>query len=455
MGAVDIVIFSLGTGISLRWCAVAAGAGPASMTLWAIAFLGYYIPLVIAVAELSSRFQDEGGLYVWTRETLGNFGGFLTGWLYWTSNLPYFPGLLYFAAGVIVYMMGSGSDVSTLDPTLLFAFSFGMMAAITLVNIIGLNYGKWLTNLGGLAAWATIFLLLIAGAVVAFRSGPVTQFDAASWMPSMSVSTILLWGTIVFALSGSEAMGFLRSEARADTQAFVRALFISGALIISGYTSSTLAILVTLKPDQVSNLAGLSAAFTASFASVGWPWLDPVAQVLLIISTIGLLNGWYVATARLPFAAGLDSYLPASFGKRHPKWDTPYLALLLQSGLAILFLVLSQAGATVKETYDFLIRMGVLGYMLPYLFIFWAYIRVQSMPASADTWRPPGRARTAYAAGGIGILVTSSAIIATLIPDPSDPNGWQSFFKVLFAGLTLIGSGIICYGFARRGIRAR
>src|SRR5258708_28940439 len=83
-------------GFSIRWLPYAAAAGPASLTMWLAAVAGFMIPLVIATAELVGRFPGEGGLYGWARETLGPFVGFLTRSLYWTSNLPFFSGLLYF-----------------------------------------------------------------------------------------------------------------------------------------------------------------------------------------------------------------------------------------------------------------------------------------------------------------------------------------------------------------------
>ena len=98
LGFRDLVLFYLVTTFSLRWIATAAAAGPSALVIWVIAALGLFVPLVFTVLELSSRYPDEGGMYVWSKRAFGPFAGFITGWTYWATNLPYFPGLLYFAA---------------------------------------------------------------------------------------------------------------------------------------------------------------------------------------------------------------------------------------------------------------------------------------------------------------------------------------------------------------------
>src|SRR5256885_766338 len=94
-GFVDLVLFYVVTGISLRWIATAASAGPSAVIIWFAAWLTFYTPLALSVIELSSRYPQEGGLYVWSKRAFGDFGGFICAWIYWTSNLPYFPAVPY------------------------------------------------------------------------------------------------------------------------------------------------------------------------------------------------------------------------------------------------------------------------------------------------------------------------------------------------------------------------
>src|ERR1051325_2375220 len=104
LGFRDLVLFYLVTTFSLRWIATAAAAGPASLVFWAIAAACLFVPMVFTVLELSSRYPEEGGVYVWSKEAFGPFSAFTTGWMYWATNLPYFPGLLYFMAANALFV---------------------------------------------------------------------------------------------------------------------------------------------------------------------------------------------------------------------------------------------------------------------------------------------------------------------------------------------------------------
>src|ERR1700675_3583142 len=104
MGFADLVMFYVVAGISLRWIATAAAAGPSSIVIWIGVWLCFYLPLALSVLELSSRYPQEGGLYVWSKRAFGDFSGFMSGWTYWTSNLPYFPAVLYFAASNLLFV---------------------------------------------------------------------------------------------------------------------------------------------------------------------------------------------------------------------------------------------------------------------------------------------------------------------------------------------------------------
>ena len=94
MGFRDLVLFYIVTGISLRWIATAATVGASAIVIWLIAWCAFYLPLALSVMELSSRYPQEGGMYIWTKRAYGEFPGFMTGWTYWASNLPYFPAVL-------------------------------------------------------------------------------------------------------------------------------------------------------------------------------------------------------------------------------------------------------------------------------------------------------------------------------------------------------------------------
>src|SRR5436190_11690552 len=161
LGFRDLVLFYVVTGISLRWIATAAAAGPSSIVIWIGAWLVFYIPLALSVIELSSRYPNEGGLYVWSKYAFGDFAGFMSAWTYWTCNLPYFPAVLYFAASNALFMRPNAWMHLSSDSTYYVVFSFVALAVVALLNIIGLDVGKWLHNLGALAMCVPVAILTI------------------------------------------------------------------------------------------------------------------------------------------------------------------------------------------------------------------------------------------------------------------------------------------------------
>src|SRR5262245_13231090 len=134
----DLWLFYIATTFSLRWMATAAAAGPSALVIWIIAALGFFLPLVFTVLDLSSRYPEEGGIYEWTKRAFGPFSGFMTGWMYWSSNIPYFPSLLYFTAGNALFVGGPGWQAWSSNSAYFIAASmFGLTLAVVL-NAVGL-----------------------------------------------------------------------------------------------------------------------------------------------------------------------------------------------------------------------------------------------------------------------------------------------------------------------------
>ncbi len=104
LGLRDVILFFVTAGTNFQWIATAAAAGQGSLRVWVLGGLVMFLPLSVCVVFLSSRHPAQGGLYVWSKLAFGPGVGFMTGWTYWTSNLPFFPGILYFVAGNALYV---------------------------------------------------------------------------------------------------------------------------------------------------------------------------------------------------------------------------------------------------------------------------------------------------------------------------------------------------------------
>src|ERR1700744_3619728 len=186
LGLRDVFLFYIVSGLSLRWIATAAAAGQSSIAVWGLAFFGFFLPLAGCVLEFSSRYPDEGGLYIWTREAFGEFAGFMAAWTYWMSNLPYFAAVLYFAAGSLLFVAPQGQRLANANVYYL-VFTTGMLAVITTLNALGLNIGKWINNLGGIGITVPVLILIALGGLCFVRFGSATHFTWAAAVPHAQV----------------------------------------------------------------------------------------------------------------------------------------------------------------------------------------------------------------------------------------------------------------------------
>ena len=248
LGFRDLVLFYVVTGISLRWIATAAAAGPSSIVIWIGAWLTFYTPLALSVIELSSRYPDEGGLYVWSKRAFGDFAGFMSAWTYWTSNLPYFPAVLYFAASNILYMREAKWGHLSANPTFFIIFSLLTLGLATLLNVVGLDIGKWLHNVGAIAMWIPAGIVILMGVVAFHRFGSATSFTFHSMVPSTHFNDIIFWSLLVFAFGGCETASLMGGEIKNARRT------IPSALLRRRYYSSTL-----LYPRHRSSDGGLTA----------------------------------------------------------------------------------------------------------------------------------------------------------------------------------------------------
>jgi amino acid transporter len=443
---VDATLYTIVMNTGLRWLPIAAAVGPAAIPLWILALIVFFVPLATAVAELTAHFKDEGGIYVWVRDTYGPLTGFLCGWFYWFAGMPYFAGILYFLTGLLMAAFG-------MDPhnkVLYLAICVGLSIVVTALQFAGLRFSKWLPNFGTVATWL-IFLMLAGLAVaIALRGTSATNFATASWLPHINFDTAILWGTIVFAYSGAEGVGFLRNEIEGGFKSVLRVLAILGPSIAVIYIAGTSAMLVILPASQMTRLGGFSDTLHAVFAHANLVGLVPFALVFLALSQLGGFTAWFGANARLPLAAGIDNFLPAAFAKRDERTGAPVAALLLQGGLMIFFVLLGQAGSSASVAYDFLVSMSILTNSLCYVFMFAAYMKLARSESVPGDWRPPGGARTSFILGLTGQTATLVAIACTLVPGADDAHPLATFLKIAVSTAVMVAAGLLLYWLGNR-----
>jgi glutamate:GABA antiporter len=453
MGFSDLVLFYVVTALSLRWIATAAAAGPSSIVIWIAGCLAYFVPLTLCVLELSSRYPEEGGMYVWSKKAFGEFAGFMTGWMYWTANLPYYPGVLYFAAGNALFVAGDRWQHLSNSRSYFIAAALAGLAIGFSLNLIGLNIGKWLHNIGAVGTWLPAVMLVVMGTMAWIRFGSATHFGGGAIFPSFDLKNVFFWSTVAFAFGGMEGASTMAGEIQNPRRNIPRALLTAGVAITVIYIAATFSVLTALPADEVSGLQGFMQAMSKVSGRIGFEAISPVAALLVTLSSVGGVSAWFAASSRIPFVAGVDRFLPSAFGRVHPKWRTPYIAMAVQAVLAGIFIFLGQAGTSVKGAYDFLVGMGVLSYFLPFFYMFCAVIRLQRDPPGPGTIRIPGGKLVVICLALLGLLTTTISSILACLPPDDEPNKALAVLKLLGSSGCLVGIGAFVYWIGRQRTR--
>lgn len=449
----DLVLFYVVSGLSVRWTATAAAAGPSILVVWVAALVCFFIPLAASVMELSSRHPDEGGLYVWTREAFGDFSGFVAAWTYWTSNLPYFAGVLYFGAASTLFAFGARGLALETSRRYYIAFAVIWLGIITLLNIRGVDAGKWLNNVSALGSLLPLTVLLALGAVSYWRFGPVTHLTAATLAPHWSLNNAVFWSGVFFAFGGVEAGSAMGGEIQNPRRVIPSAILVGGSILAIGYIGGTAALLVALPSEAVSGPDGFVNGIRTLSTHLGLGWLLMPIALLVGLNAVGGAAAYLSSTSRLPFVAGIDNYLPSAFGRIHPRYRTPWVAIGVYGLAGICVALLGQAGTTVRGAYDVLVSMAVIAYFLPYLYVFAAMIRLQNRPVGPEVRRVPGGKPVAIALASLGFMSTLLTIFLSAIPAGDEVNKPLTVIKVVGGSALLVGAGVAVFLAERRRAR--
>ena len=443
----DLILFNLVAVLGLRHLGTTAKFGPGSLLMWVIAAIFFFIPQGLAVMELSSRFPKEGGIYFWTKRALGEGHGFLCGWCYWINNVLYYPNLLISAAVIATFVFENNGNGLSDNWIYVLPMTLGTLWIAVLINIVGLGTGKWLQNAGGVGTYVPGLILILLGAYGWMTAPPANELSLATLKPDLSnLPALNLLASIAFAFAGLELASTMADEVENPRRNLPRSIFVSAPLIAVVYILGTAAVLWQLPYKDVNVVSGFLEAIKAGadhISPILW-WVAPLCAALYTIGNLGSMGAWLVGPARVAFVIGLDHYFPKAFGAVHPRWHTPYVAILVQAVLATIFLLLSVLGkgTKVEDVYLILLDTQILIYFIPYLYLFIVFLIHRRRSAhSSEVMLAPGGSIGAWFTGLSGIVVTLFAMIIATIPPPDIGNSLLFRLKVIGGafGFILVG----------------
>jgi glutamate:GABA antiporter len=223
-------------------------------------------------------------------------------------------------------------------------------------------------------------LLMGLGVIVYAKFGTNVHWSDFQ-IPANTRSLLNSFGVICFGLVGLELASIMGDEIENPRKTLPGAVAWGGVLSGLLYVGATLTLLIAVDKNSISVLQGIVQAVNHMATQVKVGWIIAPFAFLLSLSIAGIGSAWLGGSARIPFVAGLDSYMPAWLGKIHPKYATPYAALIVHATVSLILVVINfVATGGVQESFQSLLSLAVVLQLIPFLYIFAALLRIAFAP---------------------------------------------------------------------------
>ncbi len=432
---------------SLHGLSPLATYGVGSVFFFGFAAFGFLIPAGLVAVELGTRDRDRnGGVYLWAGEAFGARTGFVAVWLQWIQNLIFWTFLLVASAAMLALSFG-GTQLSQ-NKAYVAGVSLGIVWLLTAVTFAGLRASGAIGTAGSIAGTIVPAAALIIAAAIYLALGnkseaPLRADDLLPDLAEPGNITFAISGILVFA--GIEVMATRIREVRNPLHTYPRSTWIAIALTILVLMPATLAIAVLVPKQELSIVTGIVQALQGFFDEYGAAWVVQVLAALIFVDAIGEIAAWMTGPSVGLSIAASDGHLPSSFEVRTGR-GAAKTVLFVQAVISSVFTLLVLFQPTVRSAVWILTALISLVYLIMYAIIFTAAIRLRfARPGRPDAWRIPGGKPGLLAVCGIGLIVSSAAIVISFIPPSgmAEANVWNYTFVLAIAATVIVVAPVV------------
>jgi glutamate:GABA antiporter len=372
LGLRDLVLAQILCVVGSSWVGVAAGLGRAQALTWVAAMLLFYIPMAASVICLNRAWPLEGGLYVWAHKAYGDLGGFLTAWNLWVYGIVVTAAILYAIPTELAYLIGPSAVWLPENHLASLAIVTLVIAVITVAAVRGLEVGKWIHNVAGIAILVVFIGLILLPLCALWHHAPIHWTAFAMKLPPHNLRSLALFGQMLFgALCGLEYIAILAGESRQAARSIGRSVWISSPIICAMFILGTSSVVAFSQRGHIDFIAPIPQTVRIALGNTGVGSLFAATAILLLqLRLLGAASYIFTGITRLPMAMGWDNMVPAWFTRLHPRWRTPANSIISTSILVFLLLVLGSTGVHAQEAYQLLSNASLSHYELAYLAMF-------------------------------------------------------------------------------------
>ncbi|KTD51875.1 glutamate/gamma-aminobutyrate antiporter [Legionella quinlivanii] len=437
----SLTMITVGSVDSIRNLPATALFGSQLISFFFLGALFFLIPTALVSAELASGWAKQGGIYIWVKEAFGKRAGFLAIWLQWIENVIWYPTILSFVAGTIGYLINPAMADNPYFLWLVIVCSFW---GATLVNLRGMKSSALFSNICAISGLLLPMGLIIGlGAVWLAGGNPLqVQFDLQSISPHWQDRSMWVSLTaIMMSFCGIEIATVHANDVNNPQHAFPRALIYSVLIILSTLILGSLAIAVVLPNSEINLVAGIMQAFNAFFKQYHLVWMMPIVALMLVMGGLGGVSNWIIAPTKGLLVAAQDGNLPMFF-QRTNRQNAPVVMLITQAVIVTLLSTLFLFMPSVNGSYWLLTALAAQLYMLMYLMMFLAAIKLRfSAPDHYRAFRIPGGKAGLLFVSSVGIIGTLATLVVSFMPPENINVGSTGRYELtLILGLLLMCS---------------
>lgn len=404
LSAFSLTMITVGSVDSIRNLPTTAIFGSQLIAYFLFGALFFLLPTALVSAELASGLPREGGIYVWVKRAFGLRMGFLAIWLQWIENVIWYPTLLSFLAGTFGYIIAP--DYAQ-NPMFLYVTVVGAFAFASFINFFGMRSSAWFSNFcavtGLLIPMAAIIIL---GALWLFSGNPVQiKFGLQDLIPDIHHPELLVSLTgVIMSLCGIEIATVHAQDVEHPQKTYPKVLFYSVTFILVTMIFGSLAIAVVIPGKEINLVAGIMQAFSSFLANYHLEFLMPVVALMIVIGGMGGVSNWIIAPTKGLMIASQDGCLPRFLQKTN-RFGAPIYLLVLQASLVFTMATLFIFMPSVSGSYWLLTALAAQLYMLMYILMFAAIIKLRRDEALFQAnFKIPGKTIGLIIVVGAGII---------------------------------------------------
>lgn len=387
MRSLDLTLFTVCAILVIDQLAASAAIGPQSVFWWIFTMVFFFIPYGLITAELGSAYPDQGGIYAWVRRAFGARWGGRTAWLWWINVALWQPSVFILFAGIFAALF-----MPELELWPQIAIAVALTWITVWINIVRLDIGKWVPNLGAIFKVAIMLVIGVGGFVYAANHGVANELTLSSMTPSWGASLAFL-PVIVYNFMGFELMSGASAEMKNPARDVPLTIAVSGILIATFYLFATIGILIALPLDEINLVSGIVDTLRVLLGEGGAGGTFVVLLGLMALySFLANMVTWTMGANRSAAEAALDGNLPPMFARLHAVHRTPASAAIVTGVVTTVVIVIyGLLAADAEDLFWTLFAFSSIVFLLPYLIMFAAFLRLRVIdPATPRPYRVPG-----------------------------------------------------------------